>query len=110
MNEKSTPLVQLAQALEHSPVYLFSFLTSILAAMVSDPMITVLTIGVVLVGVLTNAMIAVAIFCFIYVFIRTLTNVANAIGISGQRIAEAQQPQMVPQMFPSTTVMPPTTE
>lgn len=75
-----SPLKQLALALQELPVNLFSFVVGLLSAMIIDPILMALLFGSVAVGLQTNAIVAFAVFFLVYVTIRTINTVANAIG------------------------------
>src|ERR1035437_7383677 len=82
-----TPLVHLAHTLEELPRYAFELLITLLTTILSDPIVTSWTIGCVCVALVTNTLIALAVFFLLYTVIRTINTVANAIGITGQRLA-----------------------
>lgn len=70
-------------ALEEFPVYIVTFFVSLAVATISDTILTGLALGCLALGFITSPLIAVAAFFFVYVGIRTVNTVANAIGNSG---------------------------
>lgn len=91
-----SPLEQLAKVLEGFPSYAVSFVVLLLVAILSDTILTSLTIACVLLAVLTNVGIAVVAFFGMYVFTRTINTIANAIGVSGQNLTQALMPPPMP--------------
>jgi hypothetical protein len=81
------PLGDLARAIKEFPQYAFYFIVSLVIAMLTDSVITMLTIGAVCLGKLTDALTASTVFAFVYVIIRAINTVANAIGVTGSRVA-----------------------
>lgn len=87
------PLVSLARAYEKAPRILFDFVIGMLIASIVDPISLSLTIACILLGFVTGSwLIAATVFFFSYVVIRTVNNIAGAIGSSGRSIAERLSP------------------
>lgn len=72
------PLVAFARTLERAPRYLFDFLVGLLMASLEDHMSTALTIGSIALGLyLGSFLVIVFAFCFTYVIVRTINNLAG---------------------------------
>ncbi len=89
MNRPS-PFKQLAEAFQSLPASLASFVIGILIAVIVDPILLALLFGSVAVGLKTDVVTAVAVFFLVYVLIRTINTVANAIGRLAQSNTRAQ--------------------
>ena len=109
MEPQDSNFVLFAKRLEYVPRYVFDYFFGLLAAIVSDVVISTIALATVALGLATGQwLLAVAFFFTLYAVLRIVSILANAIGSSGQLIAQSmRQPQPQPTIFQGGNQMPP---
>ena len=91
-------LVLLAKTVERFPLYIYEFVIQTLIAMMSDFTVTTLLLGSLALWLATNLWWAIATFFLLFTIARTVNSIANAIGVTGQHLAQMSRPAMMPQV------------
>lgn len=108
MNDQTpdSPFIFFAKRLEYVPRYAVDYFFGLLAAMVSDVIITTITLAAIALGLAVGHwLLVVAFFFTFYAVLRIVGIVANAIGSTGQMVSNAMVSNAMPQ--PSFNNQPP---
>lgn len=107
-DNQDSAFVFFAKRLEYVPRYVMDYFFGLLAAMVSDVIITTITLASVALGLAIGHWLLVTAFFFtLYSLLRIASIVANAIGSSGQVIAGSLRQSQPPMIFQGGNQMPP---
>lgn len=89
-SQQDSPFIFFAKRLEYVPRYMVDYFFGLLAAIVSDVIITTIALAAIALGLaIGHWLLVVAFFFTLYALLRIVGIVANAIGNSGQLIANS---------------------